>query len=286
MGKIWVTGGNGQLGLQLRAMTTGNKDWLFTDLPEIDICDAAACRAWVTEQRIRTIVHCAAYTAVDRAESEPETVYRVNTQATLQLARIALENQANLVFISTDYVFEGNLDRPCLESDPCAPLSVYGRSKREAETGIQQIGVRGITLRTSWLYSAYGNNFVKTMLRLADERPALQVVSDQIGSPTHAKDLAQAIIDILPQLDTKPFFGEIFHFSNEGTCSWYDLAKATLELAGKTCPIHPITTAQYPTAAARPMHSVLSKEKIRKTFGVKTPQWQESLAELLQTLAQ
>ena len=124
------------------------------------------------------------------------------------------------------------------------------------------------------------------MLRLADERPALQVVSDQIGSPTHAKDLAQAIIDIIPQLDTKPFFGEIFHFANEGTCSWYDLAKATLELAGKTCPVHPITTAQYPTAAARPMHSVLSKEKIRKTFGVKTPQWQESLAELLQTLAQ
>lgn len=286
MGKIWVTGGNGQLGSQLRELTNDNSDWIFTDLPILDICNEQACRKFVVEHNVDTILHCAAYTAVDRAESEPELAFLINTQATLQLAQIAKEANARFIFISTDYVFDGNRQHPYTESDDCAPLSVYGKTKREAETGIQQIGVRGITVRTAWLYSRYGNNFVKTMLRLAEERPQLQVIADQLGSPTYAKDLAQALIGIIPQLENTPFRGEIFHFSNEGTCSWYELAKTTLEFGHKTCPVQPIRTEQYPTAAARPKYSVLSKEKIRNTFQVRVPDWKESLAEFLQTFPQ
>ena len=281
MGNIWVTGANGQLGNELRKLAGEDAHWHFTDLPELDICDTEACRAYLDQYHIRTIIHGAAYTAVDRAESDPETVFRINTQATLQLARLAATAGATLVFVSSDYVFDGANDRPYLESDPCRPLSVYGKSKYEAEKGIRESGVSGIILRTAWLYSAYGNNFVKTMLRLSAERESLQVVNDQIGTPTWAADLAGAIRQLLPQLESGRFHGEIFHYTNEGSCSWYDLAAKTIALAGGSCQVQPIPTSAYPTAARRPAYSVLSKAKIRQTFGIEPPHWEASLTHFL-----
>lgn len=284
MGNIWVTGANGQLGQELQELASGQDNWYFTDLPELDICNQEACQGFIEAHQIQTIIHCAAYTAVDRAESDPETTFRTNTQASLQLADLARKADAQLIFISTDYVFDGNSPTPYRESDPCTPISVYGRSKREAEIGIQQSGAKGIIIRTAWLYSTYGSNFVKTMLRLSEERSEIQVVNDQLGSPTYAKDLAAAIRHILPQLDKHDFHGEIFHYTNEGCCSWHDLAVLSLQLGKKDCIIRPIPTTAYPTAAHRPAYSLLSKEKIRTVFGVETPDWKASLAKFFEEL--
>lgn len=285
MGNIWVTGSRGQLGTELQELAAGEAGWLFTDLPETDICDEAACREFAREHRVSALINCAAYTAVDRAEGpDAELAERINATAAIGLARIAAEQGFPLIQLSTDYVFDGKSGVAYTETDTCRPLSVYGHSKRRAETGIRETGAAGIIIRTAWLHSPHGNNFVKTMLRLGRERSEIQVVSDQIGTPTSARHLAVAIRRILPQLEQGRYHGTVFHYTDEGVCSWYDLACAVMRHAGLSCRVRPIPGKAYAAAAARPHFSVLDKSRIRETFGVETPHWEEGLALTLQQL--
>lgn len=281
MEKILITGAAGQLGSAIKDLAKGSEDFLYYDLPHIDITDRNGLTTFVKENRVKTIVNCAAYTAVDKAESDPSTAHNVNSNGSASLAFVSKMLDLTLIHISTDYVFNGKGHRPYIESDRCSPVSVYGISKREGELAIIRSGCKGIIIRTSWLYSPYGNNFMKTMIRLGDEREAINVVNDQIGTPTSAHDLAAAILDIIPQLHTTPRYGEIFHYSDEGVCSWYDFARKIMELSGRKCIVSPIPTSQYPTVAQRPYYSVMNKSKIREYFGVETPHWEESLIRVL-----
>lgn len=283
MEKVLVTGAFGQLGTELRLLTAGNPGFMFTDVREegpvrlLDICDAAAVERFVTDNHIGAIVNCAAYTAVDQAESDEARCMAINVGGPVNLARSARRHGAALVQISTDYVFDGRRKSgiPYTEASRRHPVSVYGESKRRCEDAIRRIGCRGVIIRTAWLYSPFGKNFVKTMLRLGAERPEIGVVADQMGTPTYARDLAQAILKLLPHIGERR--GEIYHYSNEGRCSWAQFASRIMEEGGLVCRVNPLTTDQYPTPATRPAWSVLSKEKIRKDFGVETPQWETSL---------
>jgi dTDP-4-dehydrorhamnose reductase len=284
---ILVTGSRGQLGSELQALQDragGGHTWFFSDLPDLDITDADKVEALCRDRRIGAIVNCAAYTAVDKAESDADAAFRVNRDGAAALAEAAKVVGALLVHVSTDYVFDGSSNRPYREDDPAAPCGVYGQSKWEGEEAIRASGCSHLILRTSWLYSAHGQNFVKTMQRLGRERESLGVVFDQIGTPTWAADLAGAIVAILDQFDPARQYADTFHYSNEGVCSWYDFAKAIMDAKGLRCKVSPIETSDYPTPAARPHFSVLNKRKIRERFGLEIPHWHDSLLRMLEKL--
>ena len=280
---ILITGANGQLGHEMQALATVHPEhtYYFTDVQELDICDATAVKAFVTDRPVDVIVNCAAFTAVDRAEDEPELCDRLNHLAPGYLAAAAEACGAAFIQISTDYVFDGTAHLPYTEEVESCPNSVYGRTKLAGEQAAMAGCGRTMIIRTAWLYSTYGNNFVKTMIRLGKERESLGVVFDQIGTPTYAADLAKAIFVVMAQ-GVKP---GIYHFSNEGVCSWYDFTLAIHRLAGiTTCKVRPLHSAEYPAKAPRPAYSVLDKTRIKQTYGVEIPHWEESLKQCVDRL--
>ena len=268
--KVLVTGANGQLGMSLRRIAS----FLFTDVEELDITDLAAVRSMVAREQVDCIVNCAAYTNVDAAEDNPAVAELLNAKAVENLAVAMKEVDGLLVHISTDYVFGAEvLNTPIPEAQQPAPLGVYGRTKWQGEEAILRSGVRHIILRTAWLYSEFGKNFVKTMLRLTAEKPSLKVVYDQVGTPTYAGDLAAAIFRMLED----PREG-IYHYTNEGVCSWFDFAKAIASLAGNdACDIQPCHSHEFPSKVHRPAYSVLDKSLVKATFGLQIPYWLDSL---------
>ena len=278
---ILVTGAKGQLGLSIQAIAKNYTGFQFTfvDREELDLSNETAIERYFQNNQFDVIVNCAAYTAVDKAESETELAEAVNYLAVKQLALIAKEKETTLIHISTDYVFNGQNFKPYAETDPTDPQSVYGATKLKSELVFQEVNPAGIIIRTSWVYSEYGNNFVKTMLRLAAERDALGVIFDQIGSPTYAGDLAKAILEILQisQFEQLSATDKLFHYSNEGVCSWYDFAKAIFELSDSSCVVSPIETKDYPTPAQRPHYSLMNKAKITQKFALDIPYWKDSL---------
>ena len=277
---ILVTGANGQLGSELKELYSQYPDFNFisTDVDTLDLTKKADVLQCIEENKIDYIFNCAAYTAVDKAEDDVETCYLVNRDCVKNLAEAAL-GKAKIIHISTDYVFDGNGNRPYTETDTTNPQSVYGKSKLEGEQILMKICPESIIIRTAWLYSAFGNNFVKTMIRLGREKDSLNVVSDQMGTPTNAADLAKLILDIITFSEkTETFPSGIYHYSNEGECSWYDFCLAIHKLAGiSACKVKPIATSDYPTKATRPMYSVLSKTKIKSVFRTEIPEWESSL---------
>lgn len=280
MKNILVTGSKGQLGNELRVLAAGHPEhrFFFTDIEELDITDREAVTAFVRDNHIDVLVNCAAFTAVDRAESEPQLCRKLNAEAPRLLAEAMQAAGGWMLQVSTDYVFDGTAHTPYREDAPTCPRSVYGSTKLEGEEGVMQACPRSVVVRTAWLYSSFGNNFVKTMLRLGREREELGVIFDQIGTPTYAADLARAILTIACG---EPVPG-IYHFSNEGVCSWYDFTREIHRQAGiGGCRVRPLRTEEYPTPAARPHYSVLDKTKIKQTYGIEIPWWQDSLAECL-----
>lgn len=282
--RVLVIGKNGQLGLSLQKVAAeyGNLELEFVGREKMDLaCANTVSQFFSRAQPYAAIINAAAYTAVDKAESEPELADRVNHLAVRQLAEIASEQGAFLLHVSTDYVFDGISHRPWLETDPVTPINEYGRSKLAGERAILASGCRGAIVRTSWLYSEFGNNFVKTMLKLGDEREALGVIFDQVGTPTYATDLARVLLAFLGEpASTNGAVQagvELYHYSNEGVCSWYDFALAIFELAEVECRVNPIEARAYPTPATRPHYSVLNKGKIRRKLGITVPYWRDSL---------
>ncbi len=282
---ILVTGCNGQLGTELRKLSSqyAEYQWFFTDIDTLDLCDAEAVKSYFSEKNIDFCLNCAAYTAVDRAEDESEKALMVNAGTAQNLARACVATGALLIHISTDYVFDGQGTRPYLETDKINPQSVYGSTKAQGEDRIKTSGCNYIIIRTSWLYSSVGNNFVKTMLRLGKEREVVTVVADQKGNPTWAADLAKAMVLALVK-NGKNAIHEVFHFSNEGVISWCDFAQAIFDLGGLKCVAKPITTAEYPAKAKRPAYSAFDKSKIKAFTGMVIPQWRESLAKCIKEL--
>jgi dTDP-4-dehydrorhamnose reductase len=278
MKKVLITGGNGQLGLSIRKLSAeySGLQLICIDIGDLDITDEKALSKFILEMRPDVIVNCAAYTAVDKAEEETEKALLINAEAVYNIARISKDQGIFMIHISTDYIFDGTAHKPYTESDPANPVSSYGNSKLQGELKMIESGCAGMIIRTSWLYSEYGNNFLKTIRRLAAERSELRIVEDQTGTPTYAGDLAKVIMEIISNL--KPSAGvEIFNYSNEGIVSWFGFARTIVELGGYPCKVTPIPTSAYPLPARRPMFSVLSKEKIRKAFRIEIPQWEESL---------
>jgi len=286
MFNILVTGFNGQLGSEIKELSSNYPyNFYFTSKDDLDITNEKAIEAFILKNNITAIINCAAYTAVDKAESEIELADKINHQAIKHLAIIAKEKNIKLIHISTDYVFDGTNYKPYIEIDSTNPQSVYGQTKLDGEKALQMINpTNSIIIRTSWVYSSYGNNFVKTMLRLGRERESLGVIYDQVGTPTYAKDLAKAILDILPKINNTQT--EIYNYSNEGVCSWYDFAKEIMNLAGLTCKINPIETSQYPTPAKRPHYSLLNKSKIKNDYIIDIPYWKDSLEHCLRKIGE
>lgn len=282
---ILITGTNGQLGNEMRQLgATSNNRYFFTDVAELDITDAGAVHRMVCDEQIDVIVNCAAYTNVDKAEDDAATADLLNHRAAGNLAAAAKESGATLIHISTDYVFQGDGNTPCREEEPTDPLGVYGKTKLAGEAAVQESGCKYLIFRTAWLYSEYGNNFVKTMQRLTAERDRLTVVFDQVGTPTYAADLAAVLFGIIEE---EKFAGNegIYHFSNEGVCSWYDFAHEIAAIAGNTgCDIQPCHSAEYPSKTKRPAFSVLDKSKVKSTFGITIPHWRDSLIRCLERL--
>lgn len=280
---VLVTGANGQLGqaLRKRAGSYPSFSFYYTDIDTLDITDKAAVQAYLNKNRIHTIINTAAYTAVDQAEKEAEQAYRINAEAVKVLAEAARDHHSRLLHVSTDYVFDGLNHRPYIETDGTHPASAYGRTKLAGEVLLQETLETAVIVRTSWLYSETGNNFMKTMLRLGAEREELRVVFDQIGTPTYAGDLAEALLTILDKEEHGAYVPGIYHYSNEGVCSWYDFARKIMELGGLSCRVMPIETKNYPTPAARPAYSVLNKTKIKETYGLVIPHWEESLRRIM-----
>jgi len=302
MFNVLVTGANGQLGSELRALVDSNSGYdesrhsreggnpalsnyqfTFADRTMLDLSNLCKMEDYFDKNQFDTIINCAAYTAVDKAEAENELADTINHRFVSMLAKIAKRNNTKLIHISTDYVFDGKNHRPYIESDPTAPTGVYGRSKCDGEDAILSVEpANTIIIRTSWVYSTYGANFVKTMLRLGRERDSLGVIFDQVGTPTYARDLASAILEILPKIDNdKP---EIYHYSNEGAASWYDFAEAIFEMSSIECAVNPITTDQYPTPAKRPHYSLLNKSKIKSKYNIVIPYWRDSLKRCLKEM--
>lgn len=280
---ILITGANGQLGNEMRIVSQGQSTLVFhfTDVAELDICDIDAVERWVTEHNIHCIVNCAAYTNVNKAEEDVALCDKLNHLAPANLAAVAARHGIGLIHVSTDYVFNGKQHTPYREDDTPCPNSVYGSTKLAGEEAIMRLCPTAVIIRTAWLYSTFGNNFVKTMLRLGSERSEMGVVFDQIGTPTYARDLARAILHILHE----GIVSGIYHYSNEGVCSWYDFAKAIFDLGGiSTCTLKPLHTEEYPTPAARPHFSVLDKSKIKRVYGVEVPYWVDSLRDCMAQL--
>ena len=279
---ILVTGSDGQLGSEIKDLAASYKNFnfFFSDLPGLDICNRNQLDIFFTEYKINTVINCAAYTAVDKAEEDEIIAEKVNSKGVLNLVNAVAKVQGKLIHISTDYVFDGNSFLPYQESAEVNPIGVYGNTKRSGELVVIKADIDGIVIRTSWLYSAYGNNFVKTMLRLGNERDQLGVIFDQVGTPTNASDLAKTCLDILYNKTSEKISakGKIYHFSNEGVASWYDFAIAIMALGKVDCHVNPIETKDYPTPAKRPHFSVLNKTKIKTDFEVEIPYWRDSLA--------
>ena len=280
---ILITGCNGQLGneIQLLQAQYAQHTWLNTDVNELDITDKAAIERFVEENEIGGIVNCAAYTAVDKAESDPQLARKLNADAPAYLAEAVAKRGGWMVQVSTDYVFNGTKHTPYVETDEPCPNSVYGQTKLEGEQAVSKLCPNAMIIRTAWLYSEFGNNFVKTMIRLGREREQLGVIFNQVGTPTYAHDLATAIMTAIDK-GIKP---GVYHFSNEGVTSWYDFTKSIHRLAGiNTCQVSPLHTAEYPTPASRPAYSVLDKTKIKDAYGIEIPHWEESLAKCIAKL--
>lgn len=284
MQKILVTGSEGQLGRSLKKALRGKDglEVLYTDVDTLDITDIDNLEKFVIDGEVGTIVNCAAYTAVDKAETEEVAANRLNADALANIGKIARKHHLKVLHISTDYVFSGESFKPYSENDTPNPKSVYGRTKLEGERLLASFCQDAIIVRTSWLYSEYGHNFVKTILARSEELPQLNVVYDQVGTPTYAGDLAYAIGEILSSEEWQP---GVYHFANEGVASWYDFASAIMHISHKeSCRINPVTTQEYPTAAKRPPYSVLSKSKIKKTFGLDIQHWESALAECIKNM--
>ena len=280
---ILITGCNGQLGSELRLLENAHPEHVFfnTDVEELDICDQSAVEQFVSGNSIDGIINCAAYTAVDKAESDKELCPTLNTLAPAYLAAAIEKRGGWMIQVSTDYVFNGKNFRPYQEDDTPSPDSVYGSTKLASELGVSKFCKRSMIIRTAWLYSSFGHNFVKTMIRLGRERSSLGVVADQVGTPTYARDLALAIMTIVE----KGIIPGVYHFTDEGVASWYDFAKAIHRLSGITgCDVKPLHTEDYPTPATRPHFSILDKTKIKQTYDIVIPHWEESLEECIQCL--
>lgn len=282
---ILVTGSKGQLGSELQkiAATDRQHHWHFTDVDELNITSAEAVSGFFEIHEIEVCINCAAYTAVDKAEEEPELANRINAEAVGVLAAACGKHKALLIHISTDYVFDGENFKPYEEGDPISAISAYGKSKARGEAILAAHPCHSVIIRTAWLYSAFGNNFVKTMLRLGKERPELKVVADQVGTPTWAFDLAWAIMLFVDRYDGH-YLKEVYHFSNEGAISWYDFAKTIMEIKGLDCKVLAIPSSEYPVKTRRPYYSVLSKEKFKKTMQVPVPYWKDSLQKCIHEL--
>ena len=280
---ILITGCNGQLGNEMQLLEKENQQhqWFNTDVQELDISNQLAIEQFVAENKIDGIVNCAAYTAVDKAEGDKELCTTLNTVAPAYLAAAVEKRGGWMIQISTDYVFDGSKHTPYVETDTPCPDSVYGNTKLAGELGVTKFCKKSMIIRTAWLYSTFGNNFVKTMIRLGKEKPELGVIFDQIGTPTYARDLAVAIMTAI----NKGIVPGVYHFSNEGVISWYDFTKAIHRIAGiTTCHVKPLHTAEYPTPANRPHYSVLDKTKIKTTYGIEIPYWEESLKDCIEKL--
>lgn len=283
---ILITGANGQLGRELCELLTqaGKHTVLATDVDTLDITSSRCVENFFeTHNHISTIINCAAFTAVDAAEEQRELCRKINVDGPRNLAQAAAGHRARIIHISTDYVFDGKAVTPYCEDDPTAPQGVYGSTKLEGEKMVMQAaGENAVIVRTAWLYSPHGKNFVKTMINLGQSHEALKVVFDQVGTPTYARDLAQAIIDII---EHPTFTPGIFHYSNEGAISWYDFAKAIHHIAGiDHCHVQPCRSCEFPTPAHRPSYSVLDKAKIKRTYGITIPYWQQSLEHCIKRL--
>ena len=283
---ILVTGSSGQLGQSIQSIATDylDYDFVFVNRQQLDLSYETTITDFFEHQNFDIIINCAAHTAVDKAETEPELANQINHLAVQKLANIAKQQNTKLIHISTDYVFNGKQYRPYLETDSIEPQSVYGQTKVSGEQAIQNtLKNNAVIIRASWVYSEYGNNFVKTMLKLGQERDSLNVIFDQVGTPTYAKDLAKAIMSIVQSQEflQADFTTNIVHFSNEGVCSWYDFAKTIFALTNIQCQVSPIETKDYPTLAKRPHYSVLNKVKIKQTYNLTIPYWKDSLEQCL-----
>lgn len=282
---ILITGCNGQLGNEMQRLQAEHPEhnWINTDVAELDITDQAAIEKLVEERKIDGIVNCAAYTAVDKAESDKELCELLNSIAPAYLAGAVGMRGGWIIQVSTDYVFDGTKHTPYVETDTPMPTGVYGTTKLAGEEAVRIFCPKAMIIRTAWLYSVYGNNFVKTMMRLGKEKEQLGVIFDQIGTPTCARDLAKVIMTAI----SKGVVPGVFHFSNEGVISWYDFTKAIHRIAGiNGCRVQPIHTAEYPTAAKRPAYSVLDKTKIKQTYSIEVPYWEESLRDCIRELSE
>ena len=283
MSRILVTGAHGQLGSELNFLSSLREDHAiqFLDRQGLDIANPVEVDKVVSFGGYAYVINCAAYTAVDKAESEKDKAYSINAQGAANLAEACHKAGAKFLHISTDFVFDGSIGRPLLETDKPNPLSVYGASKLKGEEQIAAVNPNAVILRTSWVYSSFGNNFVKTILRLCKERESLNVIYDQVGTPTYARDLAAFILQLVYEKTWQP---GIYNFSNEGVCSWYDFALAIRDNAGLKTKINPILTSQYPTPATRPLYSVLNKARVKETFTIEIPYWRDSLKACMQLL--
>jgi len=287
---VLVTGSNGQLGSEIKELSSEYRyNFFFTDRETLDITDKNAVAAFVEQNNINVIINCAAYTAVDKAEADETNADAINHLAVKQMAEISKEKNIQLIHISTDYVFDGKNYKPYNEEDTTNPNGVYGATKLAGEKAIIALNpINAIIIRTSWVYSSFGANFVKTMLRLGKEKESLGVIFDQVGTPTYARDLAKAILEILscrPELDSGSQV-QIYHYSNEGVLSWYDFAKEIMRMAKLECVINPIETKEYPTPATRPHYSLLNKSKIKKEFNLSIPYWKDSLDECMKKMGE
>lgn len=281
--KVLVTGYKGQLGSELKELSCkSNNEFIFTDVDELDITELSSADKFLKNSPVDYIINCAAYTAVDKAENDYETAYKVNALAPKNLAVLSSEKNIRLIHISTDFVFDGRKSLPYKEDDTENPLSVYGKTKLDGEKEIFSNTNSAVIIRTSWLYSTYGNNFVKTMIRLGKERKELGVIFDQTGTPTYARDLAGVILNIIDNGDFSK--NQLYHYSNEGVASWYDFAKSVMDMAGLGAVVKPIETSQYPTPAKRPHYSVLNKSKIKNHFNIVIPHWMDSLSMCINSL--
>lgn len=282
---ILVTGANGQLGNEMRIVSQGSSDsYIFTDVDELDITNRDAVMDFVRDNNIKVVVNCAAYTNVDKAEDDEKTAELINAQAVEYLASACKANHATLIHISTDYVFGGNEgNTPRKETEPVNPTGAYGRTKLHGEQAIRKVGCNYLIIRTAWLYSEFGNNFVKTMRKLTAERDKLNVVFDQVGTPTYAFDLASVIFKIIEERRYDEIH-DVYHFSNEGVISWYDFAKEICELSGNECDIQPCHSDEFPSNVKRPSYSVLDKTKIKNSLNITIPHWKESLKKCINKL--
>lgn len=283
---VLVTGSNGQLGNEIKELSKNySYNFFFTDRNNIDITSKDNIKAFCQTNNINVIINCAAYTAVDKAESDETNADLINRKAVKKLALVSKDLNIKLIHISTDYVFDGKNFKPYIEEFQTNPQGIYGKTKLDGENEMRDINPKNsIIIRTSWIYSSFGNNFVKTMLRLGREKETLGVIFDQVGTPTYAKDLAKVILDIIPQISNEKV--EIYNYSNEGVLSWYDFAKEIMRMAKLNCKINPIETFQYPTPAKRPHFSLLNKSKIKDKFNIEIPYWKDSLDECLKLMGE